>query len=197
MEFGFVQKGMLGISGTDLNGNIADEMGIDESEGIYVAKVVENSGAAKANLKNGDIIKSIDGLKMKTFADLTGYISSKNPGDIVYVSYLRNGVQKQAQIEITKNNTVLIPQIEMEVRNLFKEDQKIFDTKKGVRITRTTGELSRYDMRDYIITKVNDYEITNIDDLQEILREVNPRETLLIQMKNSRGEVERFRYTID
>ena len=197
MEFGFVQKGMLGISGTDLNGNIADEMGIDESEGIYVAKVVENSGAAKANLKNGDIIKSIDGLKMKTFADLTGYISSKNPGDIVYVNYLRNGVQKQAQIEITKNNTVLIPQIEMEVRNLFKEDQKIFDTKKGVRITRTTGELSRYDMRDYIITKVNDYEITNIDDLQEILREVNPRETLLIQMKNSRGEVERFRYTID
>ncbi len=40
MEFGFVQKGMLGIRGGDLNGNIAKELGINETEGIVVSEVV-------------------------------------------------------------------------------------------------------------------------------------------------------------
>ncbi|WP_124980691.1 trypsin-like peptidase domain-containing protein [Nonlabens xiamenensis] len=196
MEYGFVQKGMIGISGTDLNGSLADEMGINESEGILVATVVEDSGADQAGLKEGDVITKIDNIRIKKFADLTGYVTSKNPGDVVNLEVLRNQRSFDLDVELTKNNTVSIPSIEMDLRNLTKEDRRTYKIKQGVKIVRTTGELARYDMSDYVITKINDRTVSNIDDVQEVLREVDPRATLLIQMKNSLGEIERFRYTM-
>ncbi|AGC77706.1 trypsin-like peptidase domain-containing protein [Nonlabens dokdonensis] len=197
MEYGYVQKGMLGIKGGNLNGNIADELGIDESEGIVVAEVVEDSGAANAGLKEGDVITMIDNIKIKKFADLTGYVTSKNPGDKVVATVLSDGTIKDVTIELTKNNTVSIPTIDMDLRNLTKKDLKTYGVKQGVKIVRTIGELARYDMTDYIITKINDNTVSDIDDVQSILRNVDPNETLLIQMMNSNGEIERFRYTVD
>ncbi|WP_298955815.1 trypsin-like peptidase domain-containing protein [uncultured Nonlabens sp.] len=197
IEFGFVQKGMLGIRGGDLNGNIADELGIDESEGIIVSDVIEDSGAFNAGLRKGDVITMIDNIKITKFSELSGYVTSKNPGDVVVANVIRNGEVNQMNIELTKNNTVSISSIEMDLRNLTKEDRKKYKINKGVKIERTTGGLARYDMRDYVITKINETEVNNIDDVQNILRSVNPKATLLIQMKNSAGEVERFRYNMD
>ena len=197
IEFGFVQKGMLGIRGGDLNGNIANELGIDESEGIIVSDVVEDSGAFNAGLRKGDVITMIDNIKITKFSELTGYVTSKNPGDVVVANVIRDGEVSQMNIELTKNNTVSIPSIEMDLRNLTKADRSKYKIKEGVKIERTTGGLARYDMRDYVITKINDTEVTNIDDVQNVLRSVNPKATLLIQMKNSAGEIERFRYNMD
>jgi S1-C subfamily serine protease len=197
MEFGFVQKGMLGISGGELNGNIADELGIDESEGIFVSEVVEDSGAAVAGLRSGDVITKIDNIKLQKFSDLTGYINSKNPGDVVVAKVLRDQNFMDVRIELTKNNTVSIPSIDMNLRNLTKEDRAQFKVTDGVKIVATTGGLSRYDLSNYIITKINEDEVKDIDDVQEILRSLPPSATILIQMKNSAGETERFRYTMD
>lgn len=197
MEYGFVQKGMLGIRGGDLNGKIASELGINQSEGIVVAGVVANSGAANAGLKEGDVITVIDNIKLKKFADLTGYIGSKNPGDKVVAQVIRDNKILTVTIELTKNSTISVPSLDMDLRNMTAEDQKIFKEVKGVKVVRTTGKLARYDMSDYIITKINDEQVQNIDDMQSILKSLPPYATILIQMKNSKGEVERFRYTMN
>lgn len=197
MEFGFVQKGMLGISGGELNGNIADELGIDESEGIFVSEVVEDSGAAIAGLRSGDVITKIDNIKLQKFSDLTGYINSKNPGDVVVAKVLRDQNFMDVRIELTKNNTVSIPSIDMNLRNLTDEDRRQFKVKDGVKIVATTGGLSRYDLSNYIITKINEDQVKDIDDVQQLLRKLPPSATILVQMKNTAGETERFRYTMD
>ncbi|MGJ8685218.1 MAG: S1C family serine protease [Nonlabens sp.] len=197
MEFGFVQKGMLGIRGTDLNGVNSTELGLNSTDGIYVAEIVEDSGAAKSDLRKGDVITALDGVKINKFTELAGYIKTKNPGDVVQAEIIRNNNLITIPITVSKNNTVTIPQIEMELRNLTKEEKKQFDVKQGVKITNTIGKLSRYNLSDYIVTKVNDTEVGDIDDIQSVLRNVVPNETLLIQMKNSKGEIERFRYTVD
>ncbi|QJP35368.1 PDZ domain-containing protein [Nonlabens sp. Ci31] len=197
MEFGFVQKGMLGISGGDLNGNIADELDINESEGIFVSAVLEDSGAARAGLRSGDVITRIDDIKMKKFSDLTGYVNSKNPGDKVVATVLRDQKVMNVTIELTKNSTVSIPSIDMDLRNLTEEDRRQFKVTDGVKIVATTGGLSKYDLRNYIITKINEEDVNDIDDVQQLLRRLPPNGTILIQMKNSAGEVERFRYTMD
>lgn len=197
MEYGFVQKGMLGISGTDLNGYNSKELGLSSTDGIYVADIVEDSGAEKSDLRKGDVITALDGVKINKFVELAGYIKTKNPGDVVVAEVIRNDNIITIPITLSKNNTVTIPQIEMELRNLTREEKKQFDVKQGVKITGTIGKLARYDLRDYIVTKVNDADVGDIDDIQAILRNVVPNETLLIQMKNSNGEIERFRYTVD
>lgn len=197
MEYGFVQKGMIGISGRDLDGTFAGELGIKQTEGIYVANVVENSGAAKSGIRKGDIITKIDGIKIRNFADLTGFVNSKNPGDVVRATVYRDGNYKEMNIEITKNSTVSLSQIEMDVRNLTSKEKEAYKSKTGVKIERTLGNLARYDMNDYIITSINGTAVKDIDQLQNLLRNVSSRETILIEMKNSAGEVERFRYTVD
>lgn len=197
MEYGFVQKGMLGIRGTDLTGNLAKELNVTTSQGIYVSEIVEDSGAAKSDLKKGDVITTLDGFPITKFTELSGYITSKNPGDIVVATVLRDNSTMSIPITISKNNTVTIPQIEMKLRNLTASEKKKYDVTNGVKIEGTLGQLKRYNMTDYVITKVNDLEVKNIDDIEAILREVAPRDVLLIQIKNSKGDVERFRYSVD
>lgn len=197
MEYGFVQKGMLGISGRDLNGKLAGELGLNQAEGIYIGEVVPNTGAAKAGLRKGDIITKINGLKIRNFADLTGFVNSKNPGDTVTAVVIRDGKSKEVAIEITKNTTLSIPQLEMDLRDLNSEEKKVYGTKKGVKVERTTGSLARYNMTDYIITAINDNEITSVNQLQQLVRNLGSRETVIIEMKNKKGEIERFRYTLD
>lgn len=197
MEYGFVQKGMLGISGTDLNGTNSKELGLKSTNGIYVAGIVENSGAEKSDLKVGDVITKLDGVVIHKFTELAGYIKTKNPGDVVNAEVIRNNNLLYIPITISKNHTVTIPQIEMELRNLTKDEKKFYEVTSGVKITKTIGKLARYNLTDYIVTKVNDTDVNDIDDIQSLLRNVVKNETLLIQMKNSKGEIERFRYMVD
>lgn len=56
MQFGNVQRGVLGIEGGEMNSNYAKEIGVKETQGFYINKVTKNSGAEKAGLQKGDII---------------------------------------------------------------------------------------------------------------------------------------------
>ena len=60
LEYGYVQKVILGISGGSLNTTIADDLNIDETEGVYVNLVEKGSGADISGIKKGDVIKNID-----------------------------------------------------------------------------------------------------------------------------------------
>ncbi|BAO56023.1 trypsin-like peptidase domain-containing protein [Nonlabens marinus] len=197
MEFGFVQKGMLGISGGQINGKVATEMGLSSSEGIYVSEVVTDSGADMAGLRKGDIITDIDGVRMKSFADLTGYVGSKNPGDRVTARILRNGKERDLEIEITKNSTVTIPALEMDLRDLNSDEKEEFQVNDGVRIVGTQGNLARYDMTGYVLTKINDRSVKNVEDLRSLMQKVTPNESLIIELKNAKGETERLRLIAD
>ena len=63
MQFGNVQRGVLGVEGGELNSNYAKELGIKETQGFYINKVTKNSGAEKAGLTKGDIIVQLDDKK--------------------------------------------------------------------------------------------------------------------------------------
>jgi Do/DeqQ family serine protease len=195
MEYGFVQKGMLGISGSDLNSRIAGELGISQTEGIYVADVVTSSGAAVAGLREGDIITSVDGVQTRSFADLTGYIGSKNPGDVVSVAVQRDNNRRTLEIEITKNSTITIPALDMDLRDLNTNERKQFRVQDGVRIVNTRGELAKYsrELSQFVITKVNNVEVKNVDELRDLMRNVDANEMLYIEMRSPNGETERMR----
>src|SRR5699024_1016789 len=91
MEFGDVQMGSLGVRVQDLSAAHGLLDGITESEGVLVGEVFKKSGAAKAGVKPGDIIKEIDNIKISKFSDLIGYLRSKRPNDKVELHILREG----------------------------------------------------------------------------------------------------------
>lgn len=75
---------------------------ISFNKGIYVAEIVKNGPASKTDLKEGDIITSIDGKEINTMNDLREYIYSKKPNDVVSLGISRGKVTKTIEITLRK-----------------------------------------------------------------------------------------------
>ena len=105
LEYGDVQKGLLGVRGVALNSPYSKQLNINETEGFYIDEIESGYGADLAGLVRGDIIKSIDGFKINRFSDLSGYLSSKRPGDKVKVKFVRDGKLETAEITLKKSST--------------------------------------------------------------------------------------------
>ncbi len=104
IEYGDVQKGLLGVRGVALKSSYSRQLNINETEGFYIDEIEEGFGADTAGLTRGDIIKSIDGFKINRFSDLSGYLSSKRPGDKVEVDFVREGRLKTAIVTLKKSS---------------------------------------------------------------------------------------------
>ena len=105
LEYGDVQKGLLGVRGVALNSPYSRQLNISETEGFYIDEIELGFGADSAGLKRGDIIKSIDGFKINRFSDLSGYLSSKRPGDKVEVKYVRDNKSKTTIVVLKKSSS--------------------------------------------------------------------------------------------
>ena len=104
IEYGDVQKGLLGVRGVALKSSYSRQLNINETEGFYIDEIEDGFGAGSAGLIKGDIIKSVDGFKINRFSDLSGYLSSKRPGDKVEVNYVRDGKLKTAIVTLKKSS---------------------------------------------------------------------------------------------
>jgi len=105
LEYGDVQKGLLGVRGVALNSPYSRQLNISETEGFYIDEIEVGFGADSAGLKRGDIITSIDGFKINRFSDLSGYLSSKRPGDKVEVKYVRDNKSKTTIVVLKKSSS--------------------------------------------------------------------------------------------
>ena len=103
LEYGNVQYGFLGVTGTSLNSFRAKELEVEDTEGFFINGIDKESGANSAGIKIGDIIKDIDGIKISKFSDLKGYLNTKRPDDIVEVNLKRDNVSKKVRVQLNKN----------------------------------------------------------------------------------------------
>lgn len=75
---------------------------ISFNKGIYVDKIIKNGPASKTELKEGDIIISIDGQQLSTMNDLREYIYKKKPNDKVVLKVSRGRIEKSIEITLRK-----------------------------------------------------------------------------------------------
>ena len=116
IEYGDVQRGLLGVIGQALDAKIAKRFEVEETEGFYITDLEKGLGADLAGLLPKDIIKSVDGIVINKFADLSGYLATKRPGENVSIIYKRNGKDKKVDVRLEKINRSIF--FYMEVREL-------------------------------------------------------------------------------
>ena len=192
LEFGIVQRGILGISALRAESIEAIKRGLNEIEGVYISEVSEGSGAELAGLQSGDIIKRVDGLPIKNFTALTGYLSSKRPGDKVEIVYNRDDEQLSALVTLTKNETADLNRLGLRVQNLNQNLKKKYKRKEGVIITAASEYYKNYALEGKIVIAINGIKISNIEDAVEasaqnktyryaitVIDEVGNKETLI------------------
>lgn len=172
IEYGDVQEGVLGVSILNRNSKEAIEKGVNEIEGVYVSSVEEKSGAKKAGIQNGDIIKKLDNIDINKFTDLSGYLKTKRPNDIINVEVLRDSAIKSIPVKLSKSDIISVEFIDMELRNLPQKFKKATDINEGVVVQSNKNKFlyTKLGIRPgYIITGINDIPIKTIEDISDFV----------------------------
>ena len=195
MEFGNVQRGILGVEGGELNSTASKELGIKQTEGFYVNNVRKNTGADKSGLRKGDIIVKIDNQNISTFADLSGYINTKRPNDKVAVSIIRDGDTKIIPVTLSKNEFFSTEFKGMELENISNADKKKFNVNYGVKIKSITNEnLSQYadELTGNIILSIDNVKANDIESVSKLLNNKDEPQSVRIEMINKNREIIRI-----
>ncbi len=91
LEFGAVQRALLGVSISEVDINVEDVVNFDLNNGVFVDGVARDGAAQKAGLKSRDVIISINNVPVNSVPQLQELIAQKRPGDNVEVKVLRKG----------------------------------------------------------------------------------------------------------
>ena len=170
LEFGDVQRGLLGVTGQSLNSQNSNELGIDITEGFYINDTDPNMGAHIAGIRKGDIIQQIDNVKINKFADLSGYLNSKRPGDKLNVKIFRNNKSLNVGVQLKRSTYVQF--YGMQLKDASESELDELNAENGIKVVINRNEtLFRMGIRSgYILTEINNTQISNTSELKSFER---------------------------
>jgi len=93
LVYAFGNQRRIGVNTIQLTKQLADYFGVEQGTGVLVTGVTEDSPAAKAGIKAGDVITAIDGEKVDGSGDLSRAINKKKEGDVT-LTVIRNKNQR-------------------------------------------------------------------------------------------------------
>ena len=196
LEFGDVQKGLLGIAGGSLDATAAERLEIDETEGFYVSKVFENSGADDAGIETGDIIKKLDDVKISSFSDLSGYLNAKRPGDIVSVTVLRDGDYETVPVTLKKEEIASsVRLMNMQLENLSEKEASDRDISYGLKVTENDNKQLYQELGitpGYVLVEVNGKKVKSAQALKTFIDSYGEDQIRVLAFINPKGQYERF-----
>ncbi|MFZ9653742.1 MAG: Do family serine endopeptidase [Steroidobacteraceae bacterium] len=91
IEFGAVKRGQLGVAVASLTPDVAQALGLPNGSGAVINQVAADSAAARAGLRAGDVVTTVNGKTVKSAADFRNAIGLLRVGDKVEVAVLRDG----------------------------------------------------------------------------------------------------------
>ena len=91
IDFGSVKRAVLGVTMQEISDKIAGDLKLSARNGVYIVEVSKGGAADKAGIKAGDILLSIDSVKVTSFATVQETVSRFSPGDVAEVIVLRDG----------------------------------------------------------------------------------------------------------
>ncbi|RXJ50724.1 trypsin-like peptidase domain-containing protein [Gelidibacter gilvus] len=198
MEFGNVQNGILGVRGGELNSKSAETFEVNTTQGFYVSDVEERSGAEKAGIRKGDIIKKIDNITISKFSDLSGYLSTKRPDDVVNLTLIRSGSEKVIPVTLSKSEISTVDFLDMQLRNIPSNLKKSANITNGVVVVKNDNYALYKRLginRGYIITEINDQKINDVDDIIKLKQKYGDdleKNLKKLSIINSSGQKESF-----
>jgi serine protease Do len=157
---GKVTRGRIGVQIQEVNAQFADAFGLDRPRGALVGQVIENGPAARAGVKTGDVILSVDGKVVERSAALPGVISSIKPGNDAKVEVWRDRASKFLNVKVEEfqeetqkvaNRDVEEPakadKLGLSVRPLGADERKIADTEGYLLVEDVTGPAAQAGVR--------------------------------------------------
>ncbi len=175
-QYGVVQRALLGVKIKDIDSKLAKEQKLKTLEGAYVEEVNNQSAAKSAGIKEGDVINNVNGVPVKSRAEVQEQVGRYRPGDKITVTVVRGDSEEKLKVELKNsqgNYGVVSSQDSKDVLGAtFKDvDAKIkdkLDLDSGVEIkSLTKGKLADQGIKPgFIILKINSQAVRSAEDVQ-------------------------------
>lgn len=192
IDFGIVQRGYLGVQISDITQELKEEKELKDLKGVFIAGVVEDGGADKAGVKEGDVILKVGNKEINSVAKLQEEVGKRRPGDKVSVT-IRNKKGHEEVKEILLRNrdgeTKLVSKEEVKknaalgatFRELSSKEKKELGIDYGVKIkSLSAGKLKSLGLAEGMtITKINNEAVKSVDQLTSKLNDKTNKGVLL------------------
>ena len=199
-DTGNVTRGFLGVLLQPVTNDMAEYFNLDQVEGAVVAEVQEDSPAAKAGLKRGDIILSYNGRNVESVSSLRNAVSLTQPGGKIRLKVLRDNKTLQVTAEVGKHPTLSASSeavkqsaLGLSVGELTAADRRrlsLSTDQQGVLVTDVQNQSPAEHAgikKDAVIIEMNRQRLNSTDQFLQQLREVRPGSRVLLLVKQ--GEV--------
>jgi serine protease Do len=208
VKTGKVTRGAIGIQMQgDATSATLRALGAPDGKGVVVSKVTPADGpAARAGLKQGDVVREINGRKLSDALELSSVVAELAPGKSVSLKYLREGKEQTVTLTID-DRAKIIPKedgepveeseperggtkLGMTVQSLTPQQARDFDVQpdEGVLVTNVqvggVADEAGLRARD-VILQVNKMPVRNADDLRDIVSKLKPQSEVLFLIKRA------------
>jgi Do/DeqQ family serine protease len=189
--YGETQRGYLGIRYAELTEELAEKEGLENIEGVYVAEVTEGGAAKLAGLRNGDVITAINGKKVNTGTQMIESIRQYRPGDKLDVEVNRGGHHQHYELTllneagnvdvVKKGDSFYNSEFGLMLQPISQNDMSRLGIKNGLKIVEIRqGRFMNSGVPvDFVITKVNGYDVNSKTELDNALKSKRSRRTTI------------------
>jgi serine protease Do len=179
IEYGAVQRAILGVSIATVTAELAKEMKLDDIEGVYILNVRPDGAAREAGIREGDVVISIDNKRVNSSAELQETVSRYRPGDKVKVVVKRNGELKQFDVVLRnlEGSTEIVRKADVKevmgasFEPLSNREKQVLGISKGMKVkSLKPGKLMQVGIKEgFIVTSVNKKPVGSVKDITDIL----------------------------
>ncbi|VYU22714.1 serine endoprotease DegQ [Metakosakonia massiliensis] len=174
IQFGEIKRGLLGIKGTEMSADIAKAFNLNVQRGAFVSEVLPNSGSAKAGIKSGDVIVSLNGKPLNSFAELRSRIATTEPGSKVKLGLLRDGKPLDVEVTLDKStsSSASAEMISPALQGAALSDGQLKDGTKGITIEdveKSSAAAQAGLHKDDVIIGVNRTRVQSIAEMRKVL----------------------------
>ncbi|MFK8059685.1 MAG: trypsin-like peptidase domain-containing protein [Polaribacter sp.] len=189
LEFGVVQEALIGFV------PYQDKEGI--VDGVKISRIEGDGEAKKSGLREGDIIKKVNNVKISKFSELRGQLTAKRPGDFVDITVDRDGELITKNVKLSKRDTFLSRNLNILLKDLTKKEQKKYGISGGAKISENGNKnLIYYGVKEgFIITKINKKPVRNASEAAKTIdASYGAGSPIYIEVINLEGERERYAF---
>ena len=182
IEYGVVQRAIIGVSIGDITAELAKEKKLDQLEGVYVTQVHDNSAAREAGIETGDVILKVNDIEVNSPAELQEQVGRYSPGDRIDVLVKRKDKMKQFEVTLRnlQGDTKVVKTgtydtiLGAKIVELDGDEKARLGLKYGVKVDELqTGKLKAEGVKEgFIITQVNNKPVYSVAELNKIIKSV-------------------------
>ena len=181
LMYGEAQRAYLGIMPKEMNATLAEQVGMKEIKGVYVAGLTDEGAAQKAGIMKGDVVVGINDNEVNTTTQLIEVVNQFRPGDKVTVDVIRNGRMRSYEVSllnesgstdvVKKGDSFYNATFGLVLQPVSQQEKNSLGIKNGLKVVEIRqGAFQGVGVEGFIITTINGKPMSSKNDLEAALK---------------------------